>query len=127
MVRLAGRLGGGWFAQALAGICYLCTAFTRLNLLFQPNSFEVFGFVLGLYALVGYVQQKRPRYLYLLGLGLGLGLLNKYTTLFFIAALGGALLLTPLRRPEVSRKHVFQHIKAHCTTSYGRFVRLEGC
>ena len=98
VVRLAGRLGGGWFAQALAGICYLCTAFARLNLMFQPNSFEVFGFVLGLYALVGYVQQERPRYLYLLGLGLGLGLLNKYTTLFFIAALGGALLLTPLRR-----------------------------
>jgi hypothetical protein len=103
VVRLAGRLGGGWFAQALAGVCYLGTSFTRLNLLFQPNSFEVFGFVLALYALVRFEQEKRPRYLYLLGAALGLGLLNKYTTLFFIAALGGALLLTSWRRLLLNR------------------------
>lgn len=101
--RLARRLGGGWFAQSLACVCYLSTAFARLNLLFQPNSFEVFGFVWCLYWLVVYQQQRRPRYLYLLGLGLGLGLLNKYTTLFFIAALGGALLLTPARRLLLNR------------------------
>ncbi|UOQ99481.1 glycosyltransferase family 39 protein [Hymenobacter sp. 5317J-9] len=103
VVRLAGRLGGGWFAQALAGTCYLGAAYARLNLLFQPNSFEVFGFVLALYALVGYLQQQRPRYLYLLGAALGLGLLNKYTTLFFVAALSGALLLTPARRLLLNR------------------------
>ena len=102
-MRLAQRLGGGEFATALAGTCYLGTAFARLNLLFQPNSFEVFGFVLALYGLVVYQQTQRPRWLYLLGLALGLGLLNKYTTLFFIAALGGALLLTPARRLLGSR------------------------
>jgi hypothetical protein len=98
LMRLVQRLGGGWFATVLAGICYLGTAYARLNLLFQPNSFEVFGFVFCLYWLVRYFQEAKPRYLYLLGLGLGLSLLNKYTTLFFIAALGGALLLTPGRR-----------------------------
>ncbi|SFP69586.1 glycosyltransferase family 39 protein [Hymenobacter arizonensis] len=103
VVRLARRLGGGWFAQTLAGICYLTTAFARLNLLFQPNSFEVFGFLACLYWLVCFFQEERPRYLYLLGLGLGFGLLNKYTTLFFIAALGGALLLTPARRLLTNR------------------------
>ena len=103
VMRLAQRLGGGWVAAALAGTCYLGTAFARLNLLFQPNSFEVFGFVLALYGLVVYQQTQRPRWLYLLGLALGLGLLNKYTTLFFIAALGGALLLTPQRRLLLSR------------------------
>ncbi|WP_046246265.1 glycosyltransferase family 39 protein [Hymenobacter terrenus] len=96
--RLAHRLGGGWFAMSLACTCYLGSAFARLNTLFQPNSFEVFGFVFCLYWLVCYLQKERPRYLYLLGLGLGLGLLNKYTTLFFIAALAGALVLTPARR-----------------------------
>ncbi|MDO7853768.1 glycosyltransferase family 39 protein [Hymenobacter convexus] len=103
VVRLAGRLGGGWFAQALAGVCYLASAFARLNMLFQPNSFEVLGFVLALYALVCFEQERRPRYLYLLGAALGLGLLNKYTTLFFIAALGGALLLTNWRRLLLNR------------------------
>ena len=103
IMRLAQRLGGGWFATALAGTCYLGTGFARLNILFQPNSFEVFGFVFCLYWLVCFFQDARPRYLYLLGLGLGLGLLNKYTTLFLIAALGGALLLTPARRLLLNR------------------------
>lgn len=98
VVRLAGRLGGGWFAQALAGTCYLGTAFARTNLLFQPNSFEVLSFVAALYALVAYEQEKKPGWLYALGAAVGLGLLNKYTTLFFITALGGGLLLAPERR-----------------------------
>ncbi len=51
-----------------------------------------------LYWRVRYLREARLRFLYLLGLGLGLGLLNEYITLFFIAALGGALLLTPARR-----------------------------
>ena len=101
--RLAQRLGGRWFAQSLACTCYLAAAFARLNLLFQPNSFEVFDFVFCLYVLVCCLQEQRPRYLYLLGLGLGLGLLNKYTTGFFIVALGGALLLTPARRLLLTR------------------------
>jgi 4-amino-4-deoxy-L-arabinose transferase-like glycosyltransferase len=103
VVRLAGRLGAGWFGQALAGACYLGTAFARLNLLFQPNSFEVLGFVLAQYALVAYWQEEKPRYLYGLGAAIGLGLLNKYTTFFFVAALGGALLLTPARRLLLNR------------------------
>lgn len=98
VVRLAQRLGGGWFAGALAGTCYLGTAFARLNLLFQPNSFEVFGFVFCLYCLARYLHTERPGALYGLGVGLGLGMLNKYTTLFFGLALVGALLLTPARR-----------------------------
>lgn len=103
VVRLAQRLGGGWFAGALAGTCYLGTAFARLNLLFQPNSFEVFGFVWCGYCLARYLPTQRPGALYGLGAGLGLGLLNKYTTLFFGAALVGALLLMPARRLLLSR------------------------
>ena len=98
VVRLARRLGGGPWAQALAGVCYLCTAYGRLNLLFQPNAFEVFSFTLGTYLLVRHAQPDgRPRHLYWLGLVLGLGVLNKFTTFFFIAAVLAALLLTDRR------------------------------
>ena len=98
VVRLTQRLGGGRWAQALAGVCYLTTAYGALNLLFQPNSFEVFAFTLGTYLLVRHAQPDgRPRHLYWLGLGLGLGVLNKFTTFFFIAAALAALLLTAPR------------------------------
>jgi hypothetical protein len=98
VVRLAQRLGGGPWAQALAGVCYLTTGYGRVNLLFQPNSFEIFSFTLATYLLVRHAQPDgQPRHLYYLGLVLGLGVLNKYTTFFFGAAVLGALLLTAPR------------------------------
>ena len=106
VVRLAQRLGGGPWAQALAGVCYLTTAYGRLNLLFQPNAFEVFAFTLGLYLLVRRAQPDgQPRHLYWLGLVLGLGVLNKYTTFFFGAAVLVALLLTAPR--EFGRRPIW--------------------
>ncbi len=96
--RTVQRLGGGWFAVSLASVGLLVSGYARLNLLFQPNSFEVFGFTFCLYALIRFVQGERPIWLYAMGAGLGLGLLNKYTTLFFIAALLVGLAATPLRR-----------------------------
>lgn len=98
VVQLARRLGGGPWAQALAGVCYLSTAYGRVNLLFQPNAFEIFSFTLATYLLVRHAQPDgRPRHLYALGIVLGLGVLNKYTTFFFGAAVVGALLLTAPR------------------------------
>ncbi len=102
VVRLAQRLGGGPWAQALAGVCYLATLFGRLNLLFQPNSFEVFAFTLGAYLLVRQAQPDgRPRHLYWLGVLIGLGVLNKFTAFFFGAAALGALVLT---QPQALRQ-----------------------
>lgn len=98
VVRLAQRLGGGPWAQALAGVCYLTTAYGRVNLLFQPNAFEIFSFTLATYLLVRHAQPDgRPRHLYWLGVVLGLGVLNKYTTFFFGAAVLAALLVTEPR------------------------------
>ena len=96
--RAAQRLGGGPWAVALAGLSYLLGAYARLNFLFQPNAFEVLAFTVVCYWLIRYVQEPAPRWFYAIGGMLGLGLLNKYTTLFFIAVLVGALLLTPWRR-----------------------------
>jgi hypothetical protein len=101
--RLVLKLGGGTWAVALAGLGYMVAAYARLNFLFQPNSFEVLAFTAASYALVRYLQTHRPGYLYALGAAIGLGLLNKYTMLFYAAALLAGLLLTPQRRLLASR------------------------
>ncbi|MFD2785588.1 ArnT family glycosyltransferase [Hymenobacter rubripertinctus] len=95
--RAVQRLGGGPWAVALAGLSYLLGAYARLNFLFQPNSFEVLAFTVVCYWLICYQQQPAPRWLYAIGAVLGLALLNKYSALFFILALVGALLLTQRR------------------------------
>ncbi|WP_345225099.1 glycosyltransferase family 39 protein [Hymenobacter koreensis] len=96
--RAAARLGAGWFGQALACVVYIVSGYSRLNFLFQPNSLEVFGFTLTCYLLLRFIQQPQPKWWYYIGACLGLSLLNKYTTFFFIAALGVGLLLTEQRR-----------------------------
>ncbi|NVO32895.1 glycosyltransferase family 39 protein [Hymenobacter lapidiphilus] len=101
--RAVQRLGGGPWAVALVGLSYLLSAYARLNFLFQPNSFEVLAFTAVGYCLICYMQQPAPRWLYAIGAALGLALLNKYSALFFIAALVVALLLTPLRRVLATR------------------------
>ncbi|WP_185816985.1 glycosyltransferase family 39 protein [Hymenobacter metallilatus] len=103
VARAAQRLGGGSWAVALAGLCYLVGAYARLNFLFQPNSFEVLAFTAVCYLLIRYQQDARPRWWLGIGALLGLALLNKYSALFFIAALGLAVLLTPLRRALATR------------------------
>ncbi|WP_165768348.1 glycosyltransferase family 39 protein [Hymenobacter amundsenii] len=101
--RAVQRLGGGPWAVALAGLSFLLGAYARLNFLFQPNSFEVLAFTAMCYWLIRYVQEPAPRWLYATGVLLGLALLNKYSALFFGAALVGALLLTPLRQVLATR------------------------
>ncbi|TGD79892.1 glycosyltransferase family 39 protein [Hymenobacter wooponensis] len=103
VARAVQRLGGGPWAVVLAGLCYLLGGFARLNFLFQPNSFEVFAFTLVCYWLIRYQQRPASQFLYGVGVVLGLALLNKYSTLFFLAALLGSLLLTPARRALATR------------------------
>ncbi|GAB3238539.1 glycosyltransferase family 39 protein [Hymenobacter seoulensis] len=103
VARAVQRMGGGTWAVLLAGVCYLNSAFSRVNFLFQPNSFECFAFTLVCYLLICFQERSAARYLYSVGLVLGLALLNKYTTLFFIAALGVGILATPLRRVLATR------------------------
>ena len=103
VARAVQRLGGGPWAVALAGLSYLLGAYARLNFLFQPNSFEVLAFTAMCYWLICYVQKPAPRWLYAIGAMLGLSLLNKYSALFFIAALVVAVVLTPLRRVLLTR------------------------
>ncbi|MDB5262958.1 MAG: glycosyl transferase, partial [Adhaeribacter sp.] len=84
MGRIVQKLGGGTFALFLAAACYIFSAYLRLNLLFQPNSLDVFLWTLYFYLLIRYIQTGKNNYLYGLGLALAIGLLNKYTVGFFI-------------------------------------------
>jgi hypothetical protein len=86
MGKIVQKLGGGTFALFLAGVCYIFSAYLRLNMLFQPNSLDVFLWTLYFYLLIRYIQTNKNNYLYGLGLALAIGLLNKYTVGFFIIA-----------------------------------------
>ncbi|MCB2379249.1 glycosyltransferase family 39 protein [Hymenobacter sp. BT635] len=92
------ELGGGLYAKALAASAVLLSALMRLNLLFQPNSFDVLAWTAAYYCLIRMVRDNHWQWPAALGLAVGLGMLNKYNLVFWAAGVVPALLLTSQRQ-----------------------------
>nr|WP_322624734.1 glycosyltransferase family 39 protein [uncultured Flavobacterium sp.] len=88
------ELKGGIYAQLLATTALIFSALTRINLLFQPNSFDVLAWTFLCYALIRHINTNQNRWLYIMAIGFGIGFLNKYNIVFLIAGIFPALLFT---------------------------------
>jgi len=101
---IAKEMGGKSFARILAGVGYLfALAYLRMNLLFQPVTFNTFFFVLGAYLFIRILKNNTPKYWIWLGITIGIGLLNKYTMLLFGFGITVGLLLTSYRTFFISK------------------------
>ena len=99
VARLARDLGGGRFAQALAGVAaLLAPIFLAVGRFYSMNVFDVLLWTVAALALVATVRDGRPRRWAWLGLVMGLGLLNKISMMWFGMGLGAGLVLTSQRR-----------------------------
>ncbi len=93
-VRTAKQLGGGFYAQIIAAIGMLFSAYLRTHFLFQPNFLDIFFWTVSAYFLVRYINTQQTRFIYYLAFSLALGWYGKYSVLFFILSLLLSLLLT---------------------------------
>lgn len=96
---LARALGGGRFAQSLAGLAVaIVPQYLALTSFYSMNAFDLVFWAGGALLVVRLVETDDARLWLPLGAWLGLGLLNKVSVLFFGFGLAVGLLLTPLRR-----------------------------
>ncbi len=96
---MAWRLGGGAFAQALAGVAVIAApVYLAGHGLMTMNAFEQVFWMAAVYVLVRIIQTGEGRRWIVFGLLLGLALENKHSTAFFGIAVAGALVLSPERR-----------------------------
>lgn len=110
---MAREMGGGRYAQFLAGFCILfAVTFTRSGWLFQPVGIDMFFWTLFCYLTLRYVNTEDKRYLLYFGVAFGLGFLNKYSVIFFLFALLIGLLLTPYRKVLWSRSMLWSTLIA---------------
>lgn len=91
------ELGGRLPAKLLATTFLIFSVYARINVLFQPNSFDILSWTAMFYTLMRYVRTHDVRWLLILSVITALGLYNKYTVVFLIAGLGAGLMLTPQR------------------------------
>jgi hypothetical protein len=95
----ARTLGGGRFAQWLAGLCVLCgPIFLVDGLLFSTDAFQPLTWLACGWFLVRLAQTGNERWWIPFGVVVGVSLLSKYAIAFYVAALGIGLLATPQRR-----------------------------
>lgn len=102
-----GALGGHWLASALGAICVLFSSLLRLNILFQPNSFDVLCWTAFYYIVIRYIQSEDKKWLYAGAVIFALGFLNKYNFVFLLLGLLSAIILTKHRKIFLCRSFYF--------------------
>jgi hypothetical protein len=98
-ILIAWRLGGGAFAQAVAGVAVIAApVYLAVHSLLSMNAFEPVFWMAIAYVLIRIIQTGDGRLWLAIGFLLGLGLENKHSTAFFAIAVAAALMLSPERR-----------------------------
>lgn len=98
-MRIAWRLGGSVFAQALTGLSVLCAPiYLVTDGLMSMNAFEPLFWMAAVYVLIRIIQTENSRLWIWFGVFAGLGLMNKHSTAFFGLAVVIGLLLTKQRK-----------------------------
>ncbi len=104
---IARELGGGRYAQFLAGLCILlCPAILMVDSLLTMNAFEPLFWMGCIWVVARILRTGDSRPWLWFGVLAGLGLENKHSTLSFGFAFTVALLLTPHRR-EFARRWIW--------------------
>jgi hypothetical protein len=93
-VGIVKELGGQLFAQFIASLGIIFSAYLRIHTLFQPNFLDIFFWTVSVYFLLRWINSEKISNLYGLVLALALGWWSKYSVLFFIAAILLSLMLT---------------------------------
>jgi len=91
-------VGGSLFSRILASTALVFSALMRINILYQPNSFDVLTWTVIFYLLIRYIQNENIKWLWILAVIIAVGFYNKYNLVFLIAGLAVGLLATIQRR-----------------------------
>ena len=103
---IAKTTGGNLFAKSLVGVALLFSVILRVNILYQPNSFEILSWTLIYLFLIKFIYTLNNKWLYYLSITVAVGFLNKYNIIFPAAAILAALIILPERKFFFNR-HIF--------------------
>ena len=91
-------VGGSLFSRIVAGSALVFSTLVRINILYQPNSFDILTWTIIFYFLIKYIQSEKTKWLYYLALIIAAGFYNKYNLVFILAGLVIGFLLTDQRK-----------------------------
>ncbi len=92
------ELKGNLFALVLGSLAILLSVILRINILYQPNSLDIFFWTLAYYTIVKFINTENYKWLFLTAVAFGFGFLSKYNIVFLAVSLLPAILLTEHRK-----------------------------
>ena len=92
------ELNGNWFALILSSLAILFSVLLRINILYQPNSTDIFFWTLTYFTIVRYVNTNNSKWLLATGISIGFGVLSKYNIIFLMIGLMAGFLFTTQRK-----------------------------
>jgi hypothetical protein len=95
-------IGGSLFSKILASTALVFSALMRINILYQPNSFDILIWTIIFYLIIRYIQTEKNIWLWILAVIIAVGFYNKYNLVFLIAGLAIGLLATYQRKIFIS-------------------------
>lgn len=95
---IAESAGGSKFSRIIAASAIVFSPLMRINILYQPNSFDILTWTIIFYLLIKFIQSEKNRWLILLSLIIAAGFYNKYNLIFLIAGLLIGFLFTGQRK-----------------------------
>lgn len=98
------ELNGKTFALLLGVLSILFSVMLRLNILYQPNSSDVFFWTLTYFTIIKYANTKNSNWLYAAALAIGFGILSKYNIIFLVIGLFAGWLATSERKIFLNKK-----------------------
>jgi hypothetical protein len=102
------ELKGSLFALILSATCVLfSTIILRINILYQPTSFDILSWTTFYFILIKYFKTENPKWFYVAALVFGIGFLNKYNIIFLLIGLIPAILLTQQRKVFAKKEIYF--------------------
>ena len=100
-------LKGNLYALVLASTCIVFSSLLRINMLYQPNSLDVFCWTAFYYIVIQYISTEDKKWFFIGAIVFAFGFLNKYNILFLLIGLLPALLLSNQRRILADKKLYF--------------------
>jgi hypothetical protein len=92
------EIGGSLFSRILASAALIFSALARINILFQPNSWDILTWTVVFYLLIKLIKTEESRWLYILSAVIAVGFYNKYNMIFLLAGLVAGFLFTYQRK-----------------------------
>lgn len=91
------ELEGKIYSKVLVSCALLFSVYMRLNILYQPNAFDILAWTAAFYFLIRFIHSAENKWLLFLMHTFVLGFYNKYTIVFLFAGLLLSILLTTHR------------------------------